>query len=338
MPDIVLTVAEQDVLMRLRPEYVKLYIELRRRMDFGTGVVGHPHAISRNGLRSWCEWEIPRGAGVQRVQMSLQTVRSGLRALASEGLIANKGGGDFLFFLLPKAHTAKNRSNQTQPSPNRVCGTETNRLYPHVDKSIEASNALGFEGGECGGECGETSPEPNRPNASNPTYIGVRRNTSTQQTTSTTCNGVGAGGGRGVVAGLAKMQMADPVAHAVSQSQRDLVAWLVRHGVQTCDTDPALVRLWSDGIEDRWVMDALPVAREQRASAGSAQPVNAGLLAAIARGLSAKATQVASAWWSSPAAMNAKARSLGIAEAMPGEGLDAFKARIRTALAREEWQ
>lgn len=106
--------------------------------------------------------------------------------------------------------------------------------------------------------------------------------------------------------------------------------------VSTTAMNPTVIGWAEKGIRDEQLKAALALARQRREDEGSLQPINVGYLNACLQSVLKPAKPKGDAWWQSVPAMEAKARELGIAGARPGEEMDAFKARITTAIRQAE--
>lgn len=328
MVDIVLTSAELALLMGLRGDYVKVYLALRQRMDFSSGIVGMCPRISYQAIRESTESYTPRGTGFQRDQASMREVRGAVDRLISVGLLRRKAT-EHLVFLLPMARYGKVRPNQTRHEPDRVDGGVPDAIYAGVDNSGNPNDIAWYARFDDDKLPTEHDTNPTGLDPSNPTNICEQIRLPSQQTTTPVCIEGGFDSAAGVVArGLALIADATPAAMGLSESEFGMWQWLQKQGVRCGHSDPKLLALLADEIDHGQIMAAVETAREQRANAGSAQPLNIGLVSSIVR-----AKKVSEAWLTSDAMANAKAHQLGISPARPGESCAQFHTRIRAAIA-----
>lgn len=339
MPDIVLTEHELFVLASCSGVAVKAYLRLRARMDFDSGVVGVRTGISYQALREWTEDETEKGAGMMRVQPSLQAVRTALAQLARRGLLVRRQTEN-LVFLLPMARVGSVRANQTQQEPNRGRRanrhTEPNTYLTGVDASVGAV----FGAPDHGVPNTEPNTYPTGHPPPNPTHIRYPCTPPPQETTCTPDNEGAREDVSGVVFGLANHWAGRAKASEVPSDQVSkagaLVGFLRKHGVRCNAMDPRVLAWVADGVDEALICKAVDKAKDLRGP--SPQPVNVGLLEAIVRGLAEEAARPAKAppWWSSDALAEQKARELGVSGAAVGESRDAFHGRIKAAILRQE--
>ena len=119
MNGIWITAQEIEAMRGLSNLSVRLYIELRRRMDLATQVTGVVRRISRQSLKEECEQWIPRGGGYQRVQPTDKGLRVALQALERQGLIVPDARLPMVFRLVLSTG-ALARPAHTGPEPGRV--------------------------------------------------------------------------------------------------------------------------------------------------------------------------------------------------------------------------
>ena len=338
MADIVLTEDELLVLASCSGVAVKAYLRLRSRMDFDTGVVGVRSGISYQALREWTEEEVEKGAGMMRIQPSVQTVRTALAQLVRRGLLVRRPV-DNLVFLLPLARVGSVRPNQTQHEPNRGRPAKQ-RTEPNMNPTgSNASRGAGFGGVEYAEPNTEPNKYPTDPPPPNPTHIRYPYTSTPQQAACTPDNEGAREEVERAAAGLVgKLCGGVPGVEQSPQMRRAsaLVGLLRKQGVRCNAMDPRLLAWVAAGFADDLICKGVEVAKLRRG--GDPQPINLGYLDAIVRGLAeeAKRPPKGPAWWSSDALAEAKARELGVRGAGVGESREAFHARIKAELLRSE--
>ena len=167
MTGVLLSAGELQVLHECSGLAFKVYMRLRSRMDFSTGVVGLRSGMSITALREWGEELIERGGGMQRVKPSVQQVRTALAQLERRGLLRRKPG-ETLVFLMPLALTKQARPNQTQQEPN----TRTQHGTQHEPNTPKGSNGAWSDATE-GANPTRNIVIPDGQNGPNSTHIGV---------------------------------------------------------------------------------------------------------------------------------------------------------------------
>lgn len=312
MDGIYLTCTEQDSLFGVSGTAMKIYLWLRSWVDVRSGVVGVTQALSLGKLEAYSETHIRRGKGWQIQRPSRQTVRSALGELGRVGLLA-RVKSEVLVFRLPKMKTASVAPSHAQNKPNTMAaGFSTGR-----DKSRMPDAARGLGGFERGAGEGSGSAKP--------THIRDQGKPSTPQAASTESSGVDATKSFAAAAG-------------VDGQRLKTLSTLVRQCCGDRAADAPVIRQWvTEGVTEAELREAVAVAVSRRLQEGSQQPVNPGFLHAILRDTRQRAPAqcgLATGWWRSHAAMTAKARELGIADARPGESAEDFRARIAVALER----
>ena len=94
----------------------RLYMYLRRHMDYRTGVVGHPRRISYQSIREHLEYLPERGSTVKPFSPSNQQINRLLRKLESRGFIERLHDGsqlkEAMLFRMLLAVTDLNRPNE----------------------------------------------------------------------------------------------------------------------------------------------------------------------------------------------------------------------------------
>jgi hypothetical protein len=157
------TLVEFDALRGVSDLSARIYVVLRRWMDFNTGKTGGwQRRISHQMLREECECWIPRGAGYQKKQPSQKQIRVALAGLERTKLIVRLAD-EALVFSLPKAEKKFTRpfetgqklgresiaedacqsraSRQTgQASPHRTRHTSGVRVYPSPDPAAAGAH------------------------------------------------------------------------------------------------------------------------------------------------------------------------------------------------------
>lgn len=338
MADIVLTEDELVVLASCSGVAVKAYLRLRSRMDFDSGVVGLRSGVSYQALREWTEEEVEKGAGMMRIQPSLQAVRTALAQLVRRGLLVRRPV-DNLVFLLPLARVGSVRPNQTQHEPNRG-RRAVQHTEPNTNQTWQnSSNGAAFVVGGCADPNIEPNANPTDPPPPNPTHIRYPYTSTPQQAACTPDNeGAREEVGRAAAGLVARICGGVPAVEASPQMRRAgaLVAMLRKQGVRSNAMDPRLLAWVSDGIADGLICKGVEVARQRRGD--NPQPINLGYLDAIVRGLveDEKRPPALPPWWSSDALAEAKARELGVSGAAVGESREAFHGRIKAAILRME--
>ena len=149
--------AEMCALYALSGSAWKLYLILRERMDYATGIVGLASPISLSGLAQRAETHVPRGMGQQIVQASQKETRLALDALVRAGLLKREDVREkMLVFRLAKATIGSVRPNQTRHNEgtyraqqNTGTGHETGHSESRVD--IDSPGSTGHENGRNGG-------------------------------------------------------------------------------------------------------------------------------------------------------------------------------------------
>lgn len=134
----------------------------------------------------------------------------------------------------------------------------------------------------------------------------------------------------------AKKIDAAPASEHTARRATAIAVMLRMQQVSVTAMNPTVIGWAEQGIRDEQLQAALVMARQRREAEGSLQPVNAGYLNACLQSVLKPPKPKGDAWWQSVAAMEAKARELGIAGARPGEEMDAFRARISAAVRRVE--
>ena len=143
----VVTDAEMSGLYGLSGLAWKLYLVLRERMDYATGVVGLSSPISLNGLMQRAETHVPRGMGHQIDQPTQKEVRLALDALARSGLLKREDVREkMLVFRMPLAAIGSVRPKQTRHNEgtyraqqNAGTGHETGHGESRVDTGSPGS-------------------------------------------------------------------------------------------------------------------------------------------------------------------------------------------------------
>ena len=115
MNGIYLTLIEFEALRGESDLAVRLYLNLRFRVDLASRLVGLKTRLSYQALREDCERWTPRGHGYQRTQPSLKALRVALDSLIRAKLLEKRGDG--LVFLMPLAATAAALASTTTPCP-----------------------------------------------------------------------------------------------------------------------------------------------------------------------------------------------------------------------------
>lgn len=117
MPAILLTEAELVSFMGLPHVSRSLYVALRARMDFATGIVGAPHLVSWQALREDLYEE--HRPGVRARSLTRWALLRAAQWLVRAGLVEMRSNPaqHQLVFHLPKAATRSHVRNQTAPIP-----------------------------------------------------------------------------------------------------------------------------------------------------------------------------------------------------------------------------
>lgn len=152
---IVLTDEELDLLYDEPADVMKAYICLRRRMDFGTGMVGAVSAVSWWALREDMAVGAAQGRGDHGTPTE-RMVRNKVEVLERLGLVERRTVYRKLIFVLPKAYTAEARSKEVGRTWVGQVGREVGRIESQEQQGF--SEEVGREvGRRLVGEVGHTS-------------------------------------------------------------------------------------------------------------------------------------------------------------------------------------
>lgn len=122
-----------------------------------------------------------------------------------------------------------------------------------------------------------------------------------------------------------------PMDPAQAQRYTELFRCLREGGAKVSALDRSRILSWvQQQVTVAQLSDAIAKAKRNREQEGSLQPIGAAYLAAI---LDDQRKPKGPPWWSSDAAMDAKARECGIQTARPGESRDDYRNRIRAAIS-----
>lgn len=320
---IVLTEEELERLYGEPAEVMKLYVCLRRRMDFTTGLVGAATAVSWWALRE----DMHVAAGQGRSESGTPTermVEKKVERLVALGLVERKTMYRRLMFLLPIAYRASARQKEVGPTWGRQAGPKAG---PEVGPTVcEAAQGFPQEAGP------EAGPE-----------VGPRWGREVGDT-----SGIRVNHHSVVHAAAALPTVVD--AREVPLLPAEIAEFLreaeKRRGkiVRVSPADP-LLKTWSAEKVDAETLRAAHAAavadREARNEPASISP---GFLRIFVDRERAKAQQGADGlpWFRSASGIEAKGKALGIAHA-PGEHFPEFKRRVYAAagITEEEarrWQ
>lgn len=337
MNGIYLTTEELEVLSRCSGVAVKAYLLIRARMDIATGVVGVKSGLSYQALREWTEEAVEKGAGEQLVQPSLRSIRTAVEQLQRRGLL-RRAKTEKLVFKCVLATLADARSNQTRHEPGRAKQAEPGTEPDTNPAGLKASIGAGLMGGEQVEPDTEPDTNPAGAKTPNPSHIrGQRLKPSTPQAASTAEPGVGPD--QQVASTIAAFWSAkkfgsEQAEEHVARRATAMSVLLRTEQIQATAMNPTLIGWAEQGIRDEQLRAAVALARQRRQAEGSLQPVNVGYVHACLQSVLKPPKPKVDAWWQSVAAMEAKARELGIPGARPGEEMEAFKARITAAVRR----
>lgn len=347
MNGIYLTMAELELLARCSGVAVKAYLRMRARMDLNTGIVGVRSGLSYQALREWTEEAVEKGAGEAVVQPSMQNIRTAVNQLVRRGLL-RRARTEGLVFKCILANVASARPNQTQHEPNRAKTPEPN-TEPNTEPDTNPTEPKPTHGA---GLRVVAPPEPDtEPNTEPNTYPTGQKSpyptnirdqslkASTSQAAYTESSEVDAD--NPIAASVAALWSAKKIGTAnpseeVSRRATAIAVMLRMEQVSTTAMNPTVIGWAEAGVRDEQLRAALDLARQRRQAEGSLQPVNAGFLGACLQSVLRPPKPKAEPWWLSAAAMEAKARELGIPGARPGEEMAAFKTRIAAAVRRGE--
>lgn len=163
MPDVRLTVAEMDVLLGEPHHARSLYLELRRRMDFRTGIVGLNPRLNEQALRNALYVDSKPGRSSKHViEPTREFVRSTIRGLAQIGLIEPLGRLVFRCVLAPTDNSVQKSNNRAttilqpdeQPKSARPKNIQNKQIEQGTNSSSNRSSNHGFS---------EQQPTPGRP-------------------------------------------------------------------------------------------------------------------------------------------------------------------------------
>lgn len=348
MNGIYLCARELDALHGCGPLGIAVYVQLRTWMDLRSGRVGASRPISRQMILAYVETHVPRGAGMETVKPTVKELRVALDRLARAGLVVRMGNDDTLVFRLPLAQTlshAQIKQGQVRAdSDGREHGRENGAEPGRVANGADANNGAVFgvnadaeqgreHGNEQGRELGRgdsaiqglhqrSEVKPSTPQAASTAEPGVAPQQDVQATIAAFWS-------------AKRMEGAQPSENTARRATEIAVLLRVEQ-ISTTAMNPTVIGWAEKGIRDEQLKAAVALARQRREDEGSLQPINVGYLNACLQSVLKPQKAKGDAWWLSVQAMEAKARELGIAGARPGEEMDAFKARITTAIRQAE--
>lgn len=306
---ITFTERELDALIGEPAEVMKLYVCLRRRMDFQTGLVGASVGVSWWALRE--DMFVEYAQGRRREDSGTPTekmVRNKLDRLADLGLVESRTSYRKLVFFLPLAHKAEIRLKKVGRT-----------LVGQAGQTLAVSESLDTQ---CGNDV--YPQEAGRTDTREVGHTsGIRVNNLSE------C--------------IPKQQHRQAVDNSESGTVlllcQEIVRWLKtaerRRGkiVAVSEAD-AHVKSW---VSREVTLDALEQAHalavSARARDHSEAPINAGFLNLFVS--EAIATERAWPWHESKSGIEEKARQLGI-EPLPGEQFPYFKRRVFAAAGLSE--
>ncbi|MBW7903012.1 MAG: hypothetical protein H3C26_16135 [Rhodocyclaceae bacterium] len=311
---IVLTEAELDLLSGEPAEVLKLYVCLRRRMDFATGLVGAMTGVSWWALRE--DMHVSGAQGRARGESgtpSERMVERKVDRLVALGLVERRSLYRKLVFLLPMAHRASARPKEVGPSWGREAGPEVGpEVGPTESQTAqwfaeEVGPKVGPEvGPSWGREVGPTSGirvnhlSKSKPAAALPAVVDARE-----------------------ALLLAPQQMAEWLREAERRRGKIL---------RVVPTDP-LLKTWSSErvqLDDLRAAHAMAVA--DRDARGEPAPVSPGFLRIFLDRLRRRNGGVENdvPWFRSAAGIEAQGAALGVFR-QPGERFPSFRARVYAA-------
>lgn len=299
---IVLTDAELDLLMDEPAEVVKLYVSLRRRMDFSSGMVGTVSAVSWWALRedmsvAACRGRREHGAPTERM------VEKKVDALEKLGLVERRTIYRRLAFFLPKAHRASARQKELGPTWGRQAGPDVGAIQTIDAQGFECGSGAGCGAGEIL-ELGHTS--------------GFR------------------GNGFSVVNAAAEQRaVVDDASMPLPAEQ--IAVWLraaeKRRGkiVRVSGHEP-LLKSWSaEGVRADELEAAYALAVADREARNEAAPIMPGFLNVfVDRARATGGRSSSRPWFCTASGIEAKGRALGVAQ-QPEELFPVFRARVLAA-------
>ena len=307
---IVLTDEELDLLYDHPADVMKAYICLRRRMDFGTGIVGAVSGVSWWALRE----DMSVGAGQGRSDHGTPTekmVRNKVEILERLGLVERRTLYRKLIFCLPKAYTAQARQKEVGRTWVGQVGQEVGRIESQEQQGFygEAGREVGrMEIGEVGHTSGSGKPSFSVSNKVPPPCTEPVDNFGAENPV--------------VVAVGGFMELLRK-----AERRRNCV-------IRIRDTDPLLTAWVKNGVTLELLQSAYDEAAWDREKHNDPQPINASFLNTILRRkLNAKAVCRRSdsgtprAWHSHAEGIAAKAQEIGLAR-HEGEDDQTFKGRV----------
>ena len=314
---------------------VKAYLRLRARMDINTRVVGVRSGISYQMVREWSAETIEKGSGEVEEMPTYKQARTALAQLVRRGLL-RRMGGEKLVFCCVLASTPEIRPKRRGHVQGRGLGGEQGRVEGTNGAGAAATEYAGFddvEGCEQGTELGRVPAGPKVPNGA---HIGEGVNPYTHQAAYTEVDSVGPSSVVEFAAAVAGRSMANDT--AMSDEQRgqytELYRCLRQAGAKVSALDRDRLQQWvQQKVTLVQLTAAVQLAKRRREAEGSRQPIGVAYLDAIIADIRKPKCPP---WWSSDAAMEAKAREVGIDGARIGESREQFKARITVAIRSTE--
>lgn len=305
---IVLTEHELERLYGEPAEVMKLYVCLRRRMDFATGLVGAATAVSWWALREDMHVAAGQGRGESGTPTE-RMVEKKIERLIALGLVERKTMYRRLMFLLPIAHRAPVRQKEVGPTWGRQAGPE---VGPY-----ETQEAQGFQE-EAGPEVGPTWGREVGPTS------GIRVNNHSV---------VNAAAALPTVVDAREMLLLPAqIAEFLREAEK-------RRGkiLRVAETDP-LLKTWSAekvGIDDLRAAHAAAVA--DRDARNAPEPITPGFLRIFLDRHRKSAQQGAdgSPWFVTASGIEAKGKALGLTQSRD-ESFPYFKRRVFAAAGLDE--
>jgi len=134
MCNIVISDREWGLLAGEPSDYLKLYIVVKRRMDFATGIAGEKTLINETVLREGFTVDPVQGRAKPR-PITRQRYRSALARLEKIGLLERRGKLVFFFPQAPLGYFAQNNNNQKNAGQNPLSASAVKALKASLGKT-----------------------------------------------------------------------------------------------------------------------------------------------------------------------------------------------------------